>query len=220
MRTFSGQSIPNIIPAGGDYPYGRSKDATTPTSLDGTPAQENSAHGMGDIYQAMIQLILAAGDAPDENPENGSNSQILNALNTLYANNAQPIAILSCDYEGGGTDNIVTTLVLGNGLAHTWTKNTFQGAGYNIANFKLNITDSGNYVVKISSASNIPYITTTIGNHLLIGYSAVHNSATGYFSNNTDSNIQIVAGDPGAEIALSESSFLASIRFILEIFRV
>jgi len=217
MRTPTGQSIPNIESATSDYPYGRAKNESTPGALDGTPTVEE-VNGIGDILQAMIQLLVNAGLTPDENPENASSSQINDALDTLYGNSAQPVAVLMAVYDSGST-NMVTRTTLGNGLAHSWTKGSFVSAT-NSCPFNLNITDAGDYIVNIAAAKDT-LLSAGSSKYLNRAYHAEHDlvSTPGYFDNNVMGNINVTAGNPDAASSVSEATLLTDVAIVITVYK-
>lgn len=183
MRSLTGQSIPNIDTTDTDYPYGRAQNESTPGALDGTPMVEE-VHGIGDAYQANIELLRLAGITPDENPERKDNSQVVTAMKTLFRS---PVAIISCaaDVAGGAT---VTELekVLGNqSFAYALTQLTWDSTN-GARLFNLNITSGGDHIVHVQKAG--------IGYSGSVNeFSAGHSNTTGLFDNNNAAgNIHIL----------------------------
>lgn len=87
MRTFLGQSVPNIV-IDADFPKGTAKDDSPLGSKNGTPVTEKA--GIADCYNALLAVMNEAGIAPNETPEKQvGGSQFLEALRIVIAKRFQ-----------------------------------------------------------------------------------------------------------------------------------
>lgn len=222
MRTLQGQGLTRDTSDPTNYPYDRVKDDTAPGANDGTPLVE--ACGPADLLQAAIELLRKASITPNENPEYKSNSQVNDALDYLYGNSAQPVAVIYAAYESG-SDNLVTQTILGNGLNHTWTKGTFASVNSVSMGFKLNITDAGNYIINASNVgAEIKGYNAPPTKYAAVTVNAGHDDTTNYFKNNISNNVTFSIGDPDGTFKggtnITEAIMKADLGVVLTVYRV
>lgn len=72
----------NAEAADANYPQGSFKNATGPTSLDGTPLEKRWANDMAGFFQRLLAL---AGITPSGAPDNALTSDYFNSMERLFA---------------------------------------------------------------------------------------------------------------------------------------
>ena len=216
MRTLTGSSIPNINTSDlANYPKGRHKDKTNPSSTDGTELSERT---FGDLYQGVVELLRLAEITPSEAAEKKAVSDIADAVGFL-----KPIAILRCGINDlGGTVGVQYGKYVA-GYSALFVYDSFDATG-KFAKYKLTIKKDGSvsatekYYVDASMAHGVGSIagtTDTVGRsasayHKTVLDAAPHNYE---FQNDTVGNITVNAGAVSdvAESDLEGSNFLITI---------
>lgn len=71
-----------VIDSNPDYPYGEPQNASFPGSGNGTPLEKD---WVGDWFGLCQAIAITAGITPNEIPDNANSSQLLTALQSLFA---------------------------------------------------------------------------------------------------------------------------------------
>ena len=183
VRTLTGEGVPNITQPTAEYPYGKYKDKTSPSTNDGTELSERT---LGDCYQGMLNTITGAGMTPNNEPERKGASQFQEAVELL-----KPIGTAIIGSSDGTSFEVLESkirvpgITFGVGFESASTTGTTFGGNFHIKRGG-SLDTTRNYIVTVSPAfavlGSVPLTVAAAPR----GVAAAH---TPYFLNvlNTDS---------------------------------
>lgn len=149
MRTLTGEGVPNITQPTAEYPFGKYKDKTSPSTNDGTELSERT---LGDCYQGMLNTITGAGITPNNEPERKGDSQFQKAVELL-----KPVGVAVVGSDDGSTFTVLASKVrdpeisFGTGYTANESDSRFLSANFHVKR-NGSVDTTRNYIVVANPA--------------------------------------------------------------------
>lgn len=176
MRTLTGEGVPNITQPTAEYPFGKYKDKTSPSTNDGTELSERT---LGDCYQGMLNTITGAGMTPNNEPERKGDSQFQKAVELL-----KPVATCVVGTSDETTFTVLSSIIrdqeitLGTGYIANTSNTDFLVANFHIKR-NGSVDTSRRYIVTASPAYKIDVsdpVTTSKIPKIIVAHSPYFNN--------------------------------------------